>query len=191
MIDAPELDRALAAALKPGLGEVSVENLRELTGGASRATWAFTATTAAEVRQLILRVGPPDEIHAGMELEAAALSRAAAAGAPVPRVLAASNSPEALGNPFLVCDFVPGETIVRKIQRALDDGGRVALLEQCAEALAAPGDPLCLHNQAVIHYHRLELQAALDCAGQALRIDPSLPGAHFIRAEALLRLDHA
>ncbi len=137
MIDAPELARALAAVLKPGLGEVSVENLRELTGGASRATWAFTATTAAEVRQLILRVGPPDEIHAGMELEAAALSRAAAAGAPVPRVLAASNSPEALGNPFLVCDFVPGETIVRKIQRALDDGGRVALLEQCAEALAA------------------------------------------------------
>jgi hypothetical protein len=38
----------------------------------------------------------------------------------------------------------------------------------------------------VIHYHRLELDAALDCAGRALRIDPSLPGAHFLRAEALL-----
>ena len=50
----------------------------------------------------------------------------------------------------------------------------------------APADPLCLHNQAVIHYHRLELDAALDCAGRALRIDPSLPGAHFVRAEALL-----
>jgi tetratricopeptide (TPR) repeat protein len=50
----------------------------------------------------------------------------------------------------------------------------------------APADPLCLHNQAVIHYHRLELQAALDCAGRALRLDPSLPGAHFVRAEALL-----
>ena len=137
MIDAPELARALAAALKPGLGDVSVENLRELTGGASRATWAFTATSATDVRQLILRVGPPDEIHAGMELEAAALSRAAATGAPVPRVLAASNSAEALGNPFLVCDFVPGETIVRRIQRALDDDGRAALLEQCAAALAA------------------------------------------------------
>ncbi len=56
---------------------------------------------------------------------------------------------------------------------------------QRATALA-PADPLCLHNQAVIHYHRLELPAALGCAGQALRIDPSLPGAHFIRAEALL-----
>jgi len=137
VIDAPELARALAAVLEPELGEVSVENLRELTGGASRATWAFAATTAANARPLILRVGPPDEIHAGMELESAALSRAASTGAPVPRVLAASNSPEALGNPFLVCDFVPGETIVRKIQRALDDDGRSTLLGQCAAALAA------------------------------------------------------
>ena len=129
MIDAG----ALAEVLKPALGEVSIENLRVLTGGASRATWAFNA----DDRALILRVGPPDEVHAGMELEAAALSRAAATGAPVPRVLAASNSAESLGNPFLVCDFVPGETIVRKIHRALDDAGRARLLRQCAEALAS------------------------------------------------------
>ncbi len=133
MIDAA----AVARVLEPGLGDVDVQNLRELTGGASRATWAFDAVTATGARALILRVGPPDEIHAGMELEAAALSRAAAAGAPVPHVLAASNSVAALGNPFLVCDFVPGETIVRKIQRALDDAGRATLLWQCAEALAA------------------------------------------------------
>lgn len=133
MIDAAAVARVLA----PGLGDVDIENLRELTGGASRATWAFDAVTANGARALILRVGPPDEVHAGMELEAAALSRAAAAGAPVPHVLAASNSVDALGNPFLVCDFVPGETIVRKIQRTLDDSGRAALLGQCAEALAA------------------------------------------------------
>ena len=50
----------------------------------------------------------------------------------------------------------------------------------------APADPLCLHNQAIIHYHRLELDEALDCADRALRIDPGMPGAHFVRAEALL-----
>jgi tetratricopeptide (TPR) repeat protein len=50
----------------------------------------------------------------------------------------------------------------------------------------SPADPLCLHNQAIIHYHRLELQEALDCGTRALRIEPSLPGAHFVRAEALL-----
>jgi tetratricopeptide (TPR) repeat protein len=65
-----------------------------------------------------------------------------------------------------------------RLDEALDMARRATLL--------APADPLCLHNQALIHYHRLELADALDCAGEALRIDPSLPGAHFIRAEALL-----
>jgi aminoglycoside phosphotransferase (APT) family kinase protein len=123
---------ALATVLEPELGTVRIEDLRVLTGGASRATWAFRA----DDRPLILRIGPPDEVHAGMELEAAALRRAAAAGAPVPTVLTASNSVDALGNPYLVCDFVAGETIVRRISRALDAPGRASLLTQCAQALA-------------------------------------------------------
>jgi aminoglycoside phosphotransferase (APT) family kinase protein len=127
---------ALAGVLAPSLGDVRVENLRVLTGGASRATWAFDAVGDTS-RALILRIGPPDEVHAGMELEAAALTRAAAAGAPVPHVLVADDSPAALGNPFLVCDFIGGETIVRRIQRALDDASRASLLTQCADALAA------------------------------------------------------
>ena len=128
---------ALVRLLEPTLGDLRVENLRVLTGGASRATWAFDAVTDAGVRPLILRIGPPDEIHAGMELEAAALTRAAATGAPVPHVLVARNSAAALGNPFLVCDFVAGETIVRRIQRAIDDASRAALLDECARAMAA------------------------------------------------------
>ena len=130
--------------LLPVLGEVSVENLHALTGGASRTTWAFDARLQAEsasggdsVRSLILRTGPPDDVHAGMELEAEVQQRAAAAGAPVPHILAADNSPAALGNPYLVCDAIGGETIVRKIQRALDEPGRERLLQQCAQALAA------------------------------------------------------
>jgi aminoglycoside phosphotransferase (APT) family kinase protein len=133
MIDAD----ALAAVLAPSLGDVRVDNLRVLTGGASRATWAFDAADQNSSRALILRIGPPDEIHAGMELEAAALTRAAAVGAPVPHVLVAADSKAALGNPFLVCDFIGGETIVRRIQRALDDTSRASLLTQCADALAA------------------------------------------------------
>lgn len=128
---------ALAAVLVPSLGDTRIDRLRVLTGGASRATWAFDAITDSASRPLILRIGPPDEIHAGMELEAAALTRAAAAGAPVPDVLVASDSSAALGNPFLVCDFIGGETIVRRIQRALDDASRASLVTQCAEALAA------------------------------------------------------
>ena len=120
------------------LGEnTEVLNLRALTGGASRTTWAFEAVTGTQHRALILRTGAPDDIHAGMELEAAVQAAAAAAGAPVPNILVASDSPAALGNPFLICDEIAGETIVRRIQRRLDDAGRKRLLVQCAQALAA------------------------------------------------------
>jgi len=68
--------------------------------------------------------------------------------------------------------------VLGHLDEALETGRRATAL--------APADPLCLQNQAIIHQHRLELDEALSCAEQALRIDPSLPGAHFVRAEVLL-----
>jgi aminoglycoside phosphotransferase (APT) family kinase protein len=128
----------LEGVLRPVLGDgVVVENLQALTGGASRTTWAFDAVSPDARRALILRTGPPDDVHAPMELEAAVQQRAAAAGAPVSHILTADNSSTALGNPYLICDAIGGETIVRRIHRALDDGGRERLLQQCAQALAA------------------------------------------------------
>ena len=127
----------LAAVLRPVLGEVSIENLTTLTGGASRTTWSFDAVGHSDRHALILRTGPPDDVHAGMDLEAGVQQRAAAAGAPVPHILAADNSPAALGNPYLICNAIAGETIVRRIHRSLDDAGRERLLRQCAHALAA------------------------------------------------------
>jgi aminoglycoside phosphotransferase (APT) family kinase protein len=126
----------LATALGDLLG-ARIEDLHRLTGGASRTTWAFTARRDDTARRLILRTGPPDEVHAGMELEARAQNLAAAQGAPVPEILMASNSVDPLGNPYLICTEVGGETIVRKIHRNLDDAGRAHLLGQCADALAA------------------------------------------------------
>jgi aminoglycoside phosphotransferase (APT) family kinase protein len=135
---AEELAPKLAGVLEPALGASTVvENLRTLTGGASRTTWSFDAIAGGQRRALILRSGPPDDVHAGMELEARAQAAAAAVGAPVPHVLVADDAPGALGNPFLICDAIDGETIVRRIQRRLDDAGRARLLRQCAEALAA------------------------------------------------------
>jgi aminoglycoside phosphotransferase (APT) family kinase protein len=126
----------LEAVLRPALGDgVVVENVRALTGGASRTTWAFDAVTD-ERHALILRTGPPDDVHASMELEAAVQQRAAATGAPVPQIVTADNSAAALGNPYLICKFIAGETIVRRIYRTLDDAGRDRLLRQCAQALA-------------------------------------------------------
>lgn len=132
------LSSRLVDVLAPVLGDgAAVANLRELTGGASRTTWSFEAITGSTTRPLILRTGAPDEVHAGMELEAGAQRAAALAGAPVPHVLVADDSVAALGDPFLICDFIGGETIVRRIQRTLDDAGRTRLLTQCAQALAA------------------------------------------------------
>jgi len=68
--------------------------------------------------------------------------------------------------------------VLGRHDEALETGRRAIAL--------APADPLCLQNLAIIHFHRLELDAALDCANAALRLDPGLPGAHFARAEALL-----
>ncbi len=138
MSEAQPLLDSLPAVLRPVLGgAVAIENLRALTGGASRSTWAFDAITNGERRALILRIGPPDDVHAGMELEARVQAAAAAAGAPVPAILTADDSPVALGNPFLICDEIKGETIVRRIQRHLDEAGRERLLRQCGQALAA------------------------------------------------------
>ena len=137
-----ELAPQLGTVLTPILGSgTTIANLRALTGGASRTTWAFEAVTRGQSRPLILRIGPPDDVHAGMELEARAQAAAGAAGAPVPHILIADDSPAALGNPFLICDEINGETIVRRIQRQLDAAGgqpaRARLLQQCARALAA------------------------------------------------------
>ncbi|HWX98844.1 MAG TPA: phosphotransferase, partial [Mycobacterium sp.] len=142
MKDPEALAPKLAGVLKTALGaSATIDDLRALTGGASRTTWAFDAVTGEQRRSLILRTGPPDDVHAGMELEARSQAAAATAGAPVPHILVADDSPAALGNPFLICDEIKGETIVRRIQRQLDgaDGqvGRAALLRQCAQALAA------------------------------------------------------
>jgi len=53
-------------------------------------------------------------------------------------------------------------------------------------AVLAPNDPLCLHNLAVIHYERVEVEESIDAANRALMMKPDLAGAHFARAEALL-----
>jgi tetratricopeptide (TPR) repeat protein len=53
-----------------------------------------------------------------------------------------------------------------------------------------PRDPHCYHNLGVLHYHRLELDAAIHCAESALALDREFAGAHFGIAEAsLLRGD--
>lgn len=112
-----------------------VHGLARMLGGASRETWAFTL----DGRPLVLRRDPPGAPRGGAMVREATLQRAAAAaGVPVPEVLAASDDPADLGAPYLVMARLDGETIARRILR--DEryaAARGRLTGQLAHALAA------------------------------------------------------
>ncbi|PXW35756.1 UNVERIFIED_CONTAM: aminoglycoside phosphotransferase (APT) family kinase protein [Williamsia faeni] len=109
----------LAARLGVVFGDdVRVEDLRRLTAGANSETWSFRCHRGTEVQRLILR-RQPDSVHGplGMTRESEAISAAAEAGVPVPRVIDFSDDTDALGAPYLVCDHIDGESIPRKLLR--------------------------------------------------------------------------
>lgn len=104
----------LATALRPSLGEVTVEDLERLSGGASRETWAFRAGG----RDLILRRDPPGRPGppGSMAREADVIRAARRAGLAVPDVVL-DDSGDQLGTAGLIMSRVPGETIARRILR--------------------------------------------------------------------------
>jgi aminoglycoside phosphotransferase (APT) family kinase protein len=128
----------VAVGLTDDLGRLlggEVRDLRRLLGGASRETWAFTL----DGQPLVLRRDPPGALRGGaMEREAALLRAAAAAGVPVPHVVAASDDATQLGAPWLVMSRLDGETIARRILRDEEYAdARTRLTHQLAAALAA------------------------------------------------------
>jgi aminoglycoside phosphotransferase (APT) family kinase protein len=128
------LARVVAAAVG---GPVVVTGLHRLSGGASRETWSFDADGTGGPRRLILRRDAPGIPSSPMTLEARCMAAAAAAGVPVPRMVAASDDPTVLGAAFLIMERVDGETIPRRVLRDHGDpaaGARLAA--QCGIALA-------------------------------------------------------
>lgn len=106
---------------------------RRLTGGASRETWAIPAVDGGP--GAVLRRDPPGHGDpARMRAEAACLRAAAAAGVPVPALLAAGDDAPGIGAPFLLMDHVPGESIPRKLQR---DPAFAGVRERLAAELGA------------------------------------------------------
>jgi aminoglycoside phosphotransferase (APT) family kinase protein len=157
----------LAGELTAALGgEVLIEGLRRLSGGASRVTSSFEAVApdgtrtplvVQQVRSAAESTGP------GMAVEAAVLRAAGEAGVPVPRVVAVGE-----GASFVVQEHVEGETIARKILRDDDfAAARPRLAAQCGRALAA------LHAMPVDAVPGLDVpdqmaqyRAVLDASGQ-------------------------
>ena len=110
----------LAGRLTEVLGQpAGVADVRRLTGGASRETWAFTALLGQGApRRLVLRRDPPGTGRPeGMALEARVLAVAARAGVAVPPLLDAGTDPAVVGSPYLIMDHVDGETIARRLLR--------------------------------------------------------------------------
>lgn len=110
----------IADALRAASGiELAVGTPRLLTGGASREVWSIDAyDTQGGPYPLVLRRDPPGHGDpARMAAEAACLRAAAAAGVPVPDVLAHGDDAPGIDAPFLLMNRVPGEALPRRIQR--------------------------------------------------------------------------
>lgn len=139
---AEELERSLLTLLGHVVGEgARVEELRRLSGGASRETWSFDVVGAGERRELILQRLRPgataSSTGVSIATEAALLRAAGDHGVPVARVLA-SDDGDVLGSAGMVVERLAGETIARKLLR--DDEWAVArecLGAQVGGALAA------------------------------------------------------
>lgn len=133
-------EHALAAVVGPHLdGEVNIHGLERLTGGASRETWAFSATGPdGTTRRLILRREPPGTpafapVHVP---EFDILLAATAAGVPVPHPLFALSEDDGLGGGY-VMDHVEGETLGKRVvHEQIYAEARPRLAHQCGVALA-------------------------------------------------------
>lgn len=156
----PAVDAPLLAAVcrRHFDDDVTIENLRRLSGGASRETWAFTAMGARDgVHHLVIRRDPGSTIGStDRSTEYELLQAAGAANVAVPRVRFLLDEADGLGVGF-VMDHIEGETIPRKILR--DDEyatARARLTTQCAQAAAA------IHALPLATLPRLARQNALE-----------------------------
>jgi len=131
----------LAASVARHLGREQpvVENLRRMSGGASRETYTFDVVGPEGRDGLVLR-RDPSALLSGASIdrsgEAALLVAAGSAGVPVPAVRFVLDAEDGLGDGF-VMERVEGETIARKILR--DDefaNARRQLAAQCGEIAA-------------------------------------------------------
>ena len=131
--------RRIASVLSPVLGNaVEVTEARRLSAGASRLSWSVDTQAGGAVHRLVLQRERAEGLGRGRMLDEAALLRAAAAaGVPVPAVVAADDNPAALGGAYLITERIDGETIPRRILRdpALAPA-RAGFAAQCGSILS-------------------------------------------------------
>jgi aminoglycoside phosphotransferase (APT) family kinase protein len=131
---------AMAGELRSGATRIAA--LRRLTGGASQQSWYFEVEAAAQppLPMVLRRAGsgsaPRGVGSVALAAEAQLIERAAAAGVPVPAVVAVLRPEHGLG-PGFVMQHVVGETLGRRIVAAPQlAAARDDLAYQCGQALA-------------------------------------------------------
>ena len=130
----------LAAFLSKEWGTaVEVESLSFASAGARRRNLLFDALRGGERIPLVATIIPSAAVQImPIEVEAAHLRFAEAAGMPAPHVFAVCVDASFVGGPFFVTERVAGETIPRQVLRlvAQDLALGPRLARQCGEALA-------------------------------------------------------
>ncbi len=123
----PETPEDVAEHLVAALGgDGEVVDLRHLSGGASRETWAFVHRACRGGRQLeqrlVLRRDPVNgtERHGSMALEVEALNAAIGEDVAVPPVVVSGEDFGGTGTAFVITEHVDGETLGPRIVRRPD-----------------------------------------------------------------------
>lgn len=138
-LTADEVTAKLEQAHERHLGTaVTISDLKRVTGGASRETWLYDATSpTGEIDRLVLRRDPATTpLALDRSTEGHLLTVVGEAGVPVPQVSFVLDADEDLG-PGFVMTRIDGETIARKILR--DDEfseARPKMAAQCGRILA-------------------------------------------------------
>lgn len=141
--------------------KVMVAEMAESSGGARRTNLLCQVRTSSEVIRLCLTLVSDQDSSRSVQAEAAVRAIAEGAGIPTPHILVVCEDPSPLGAPFILSDWIEGETIPRRVLRvATEFRIRDKVAEQLARSFAA--------------LHRLDVRAAPSSLPSYAEADPAL-----------------
>ncbi len=129
----------LATYLSEAWGQdVHVGNLSQSTAGARRHNVLFEATAGDVTHHLVATIVPFGEtIINGIDAEAGVRDVAEKHGVAVPHVHLVRTDGDLVGGPFMISEFVPGETVPRRVLRLVEEQGiGETVASQLGESLA-------------------------------------------------------
>jgi aminoglycoside phosphotransferase (APT) family kinase protein len=136
---AVDVKGGLAHYLSEAWGQdVEVANLSASTAGARRHNVLFEATAGGVTHHLVATIVPFGEtIINPIDAEAGVRDVAEKHGVAVPHVHLVRTDGDLVGGPFMISEFVPGETVPRRVLRLVEERGiGETVVRQLGESLA-------------------------------------------------------